>query len=333
MEHGARQHHRRQGPVGAAVHHDLDVHRLQAAFAIDAGAMADHRGMTLGGADDVVVTVVGDAHRPAGGARQERRVQGDHARIVLLAAEAAAHRRGLDPHLVGWQAQSVHQRAMHVVGALHRAVDDQGAVVLEPGGHRLALDVDVLLVAGGVAALDHELARRQSGVDVATRLLERAQRRLRLGRLERQHRIGRAIGDLESGQRPPRCQPARRRHQSHRLADVARLARGQDRPAVIQQHDAVGTGQVPGGDRHGAGRGQLRSPDEPLDRGAGMGTAQRRSVQQAFEPQVVAVDRGADGFGEAVGPRRARADAGHGPSLAGNRPREQGGATGRRTGG
>ena len=75
VDRAARQHHRRQRHVGAAVHHDVDVVGDQRAVAGDARAQADHRRVALGGGGDVLEPVVDDLDRPAALPRQQRRVR------------------------------------------------------------------------------------------------------------------------------------------------------------------------------------------------------------------------------------------------------------------
>ena len=315
VEQGAREHHGRQGLVGAAVEEDLAVEREQPAVAVDRRAVADHRRVALGGADDVLVPVVDHLHRPLAGAGEQGGVEGEGAREVLLAAEAAAHHRGPHPHPVLRQPEAVSQRPVDVVRALHGARDEDAgdsAVVRQLGDHPLALDVDVLLVAGPVLPLDHVRRPAQGLVHVAAlqaQLVKRRQlRRLR----EREDRRERLVFDGHGRQRLPGREASRSRHQLHWLADVEDEAVGEDRPAVVQELDAVRTGEVRGGDADGAGRGRVRIEADGADPRVGVRAAHRGAVPHAGHGEVVHVARRSRDLGEAVRARRALSDAVHG---------------------
>ena len=86
----ARQDDRGERAVRAAVHDDLDVLGDEPAVAGHAGPVADDRRVALRRRGDVLVAVVDHPHRAPGLARQERGVEGDHRRVLLLAAEPAA---------------------------------------------------------------------------------------------------------------------------------------------------------------------------------------------------------------------------------------------------
>ena len=90
VDHAARQHHGAQGRVGAAVEDRVDLDRRQPAVAGDAGLVADGRRVPLGRGDHVLDAVVDQLDRPAGLLREQRRVPGDHRRVLFLAAEPAA---------------------------------------------------------------------------------------------------------------------------------------------------------------------------------------------------------------------------------------------------
>ena len=123
MNHAARQHHRAQRRVGAAVHDHVDVHRGEAAVARQAGAMPHDRRMPLGRRQQILDAVVDHLHRPAGLAREDRRVARQHRRVFFLAAKPAAGFGLDDADAIGRQLQQHHQRLVHVVRALQRSVD------------------------------------------------------------------------------------------------------------------------------------------------------------------------------------------------------------------
>ena len=91
---------------------------------------------------------------------------GDHRRVLLLAAETAAGLRLHHAHLAFRQAQQCGERAVHVVRALERTHDGHASVGGD-GQHPVGLDVEVLLVAGPVLALDHDVRLAEALVDVA----------------------------------------------------------------------------------------------------------------------------------------------------------------------
>ncbi|HWQ09714.1 MAG TPA: hypothetical protein VN436_11415, partial [Holophaga sp.] len=86
-------------------------------------------------------------------------MSGDDRGIVLLPAEAAAQLQGGDPHLLAGQVEEEHEGGVHEVGALDGAADDhlrRPALLVDPGQDAVRLQVDVLLGARPVLALDDE---------------------------------------------------------------------------------------------------------------------------------------------------------------------------------
>ena len=244
--------------------------------------------MALAGRHDVLVTVVDELHRPAGGAGEQGGVDRDRAREVLLAAEAAAHGRSEHPYPVVRQPERVDQRLVHVVRALHRAEGGQ-RLVLERGDHPLALDVDVLLEPGPVLPLDDQIGGGERRLDVAARKGELGERRQRRGVLERQHRRQRLVLDGHGGERLPGLDPGGGRHQRHRLTHVPDDAVGQDRPGVVDELHAVRPRQVGGGDADRAFRGERRVEAQRADAGMRMRAAHRGAMPHAGQPHVVDV--------------------------------------------
>ena len=167
VERAARQHHRRQGAVRPTVHHDLDVLPEQSTVPAHAAPVLHDRRMALRRGGDVLVAVVDHPHRAAALEGQQRRVQGDHRRVLLLPAEAAAGLRLDDLSLSVVEAERPPHRFVDVVGALQRAVYRDAAVLAGDGDHRLVLDVELLLVADPVRPLDDQVGARQRGVHVA----------------------------------------------------------------------------------------------------------------------------------------------------------------------
>ena len=128
VDRAARQDDGRQRAVRAAVHHDLDVLGDEPAVAGHAGPVADDRRVALGRGGEVLVAVVDHPHRPPGLARQQRRVEGDHRRVLLLATEPAAGLRLDDARLPVVDGEAALERGVDVVRALERAVDGDPAV-------------------------------------------------------------------------------------------------------------------------------------------------------------------------------------------------------------
>ena len=85
--------------------------------------------------------------------RHQRGVAGDHRRVLLLAAEAAAGLGLDDAHLVRRETEQDRQRAMNVVRALQRSVQ-RDAAVLRNRHDAVRLDVELFLMTGAVLALD-----------------------------------------------------------------------------------------------------------------------------------------------------------------------------------
>ncbi len=194
------------------------------------------------------MAVVHDPHRPARLAGEERRVGRDHRRVVLLAAERAARLLLDHDDLVGRQVHGPDQRRVHVVGALERAVDLDGAVLARDRDHRLRLDVRLLLVAGPVGALDDEVGGREARVEVAPCDLEPLAGLLRGEGVEDRGQGLRAEGDRIA------CGPGKggrgRRDQGDRLGGVPDLVRDECRLVQRQRRDDVLARDVGGGDDH-----------------------------------------------------------------------------------
>ena len=206
-------------------------------------------------------------------------------------------------------------RLVDVVGALHRPRHHQRAVGLEPGGHRVALDVDVLLVAGPVGALHPHLGGGERRLDVALAELQLGERRpgARPGRLlQGQDRRQRCVVHLHRRRRPQRVEPGTGRHQRHRLADVAHLAGGEDRPGVVEELNAVGARQVGGGDAHRAGGSAIGPPADGVDSGVRVRTADGGAVDHPGKSEVVGVPGLPGDLGQPVRARGALSDRMHG---------------------
>ena len=183
-----------EGHVRPAVHHDLDVLGHERPFAGDAGTVPDPGRMALGGGADVLVSVVDHANRLAHPLRQQGGVEGDDRGVFLLTTKTTA-RLGLDDHgLDIGQVQGPLQGAMDVVRALHRTVDFDSAVEARDRDHGLVLDVQLLLVADPVLALDHDVRCGQPRLHVALGQLEMRELAVREERIEDRRAAVRCAG-------------------------------------------------------------------------------------------------------------------------------------------
>ena len=217
VDRAARQDDRRERAVRPAVHHHLDLLGDQPAVVGHAGSVADDRRVALGRRREVLVAVVDHPDRSPGLAGQERGMERDQRGVLLLATEPAAG-LGLDHASAAVvEAQPSLERGMDVVRALERAGHRHAAVVTGDGDHRVVLDVELLLVADAVLALEDQVGGGEGSVRVAGRELvggedvvggERVEdRRERLG----PDAHGKAGGAQGRPVRGPRAGPAARR--------------------------------------------------------------------------------------------------------------------------
>jgi len=293
MEHAARQHHRGQRAVGAAIHHDVDVLGDEPAVLRHPGPVADDRRVPLRRRGDVLVALVDHPHRPPRLEREQRGVERQHRRVLLLAPKAAAGLLLDDPCLDRVEAQRPLERLVDVVRALHRAVDDDAAVLAGHRDHRLVLDVQLLLVTDPVHALEDEVGLGEARGDIALRNLVLGEHVVRLLRVE--HRRERLGDELDPALELAQRLPVRRGQQRDRLGVMPDLAtdRHEQRLVVLDQADDVLAGDVRrGGEDH------LRPVDVGvrLDREqlrARLGRADGDAVPGAGEDEVVGVLRGA----------------------------------------
>ena len=190
------------------------------------------------------MAVVDHAHRLAQPLRQQR---GMHARSSTGTLPCRRNPRPSRPasmtacSLVRLSARC--SRLVDVVRALHRAVDGDPAIRPGHRDHRLVLDVQLLLVADAVLALDDQVGLREAALDVDPWPRE----------------VGELLLRLTADRRPPaaalvrslRCACAcaerlavRRREQRNRLGVVADLVLDQHRLVVVDEADDVVAGDV-----------------------------------------------------------------------------------------
>ena len=228
VQHAAAEHDRAQRRVRAAVEDEVDRERRERAVGVQARAVVRPDRVALGREEHVLMAVVDDLHRPAALEREQRAVAREQGRELLLAAERAADRRLADADLLERQPERGHELRADVVRALQAALDQHAAVRLRRADHALRLDVELLLVAGLVGALDHVRRRGERALRVALhdRLRgERMQPRApgavpRDDLVQRQHR-GQGVDLRLHVRRRLAGEPARRRgNQRQRLAAV-----------------------------------------------------------------------------------------------------------------
>ena len=231
---------------------------------------------------------------------QQCRVEGDDARIFLLAAEAAT-RLGLDHDR---QLVAHVQRALHglvdVVRALERPVDGDAAILAGDGDHRLVLDVELLLVPDAIDALDDELGGLHRFGRVAA--LDGVVGEFAVG-LERVERRRQPLGSQpDVALRLAQRRPVGGRDQRAGLGLVADLAahRHEHGLVVVDQADDVLAGDVVGGhDDHALPVERVVELD-PQQARVRLGRANRRAEPGAGEHEIVGVLRLAGELGGAL---------------------------------
>ena len=164
VEQPAREHDPAERGIGAAVQQHVDVHRQEPAVAGHPRAMADDARVPLRRGQHVLDAVVNQLYRPSRLPRQQRSVARDHRRVFFLAAESAAGLGLNDTDLLVRQPHHDLDRAVHVVGTLHRSVDRDAwihAGGIGNGNDAVRLDVQLLLETDAVLAFDKKRRRRQ----------------------------------------------------------------------------------------------------------------------------------------------------------------------------
>ena len=289
----ARQDDRGERAIRTAVHDDLDVLGDQCPVAGGACPVADDRRVALGRRRDVLVAVVDHPDRLLRLSRQQGRMESDDRRELLLAAEPATGLRLDDPCGVVLEPEPLLERGVDVVGALERAGDGDAAPVGRDSDHRVVLDVELLLVADPVLALEDQIGGRERGIRIAA-----------LDGIRREHVLG-CVGVEHRGQlgRPgpgPATRLAERRlvgrrDQGERLGVVEDLAtdRHEDRLVVLDRADDVLAGDVVGGDDDDLRPIEGRIELEGLVGRVRVARADGRAVPGAGDDDVVRVQRSA----------------------------------------
>ncbi len=253
--------------------------------------VANDRRMALGRRRDVLVAVVDHADRLLGLSRQQRGVQPDDRRELLLAAEPAA---GLGLHhacCLIVEPEPALERGMEVVRALQRAGDGDAAAFGRDGDHRVVLDVELLLVPDPVLAFEDEVRGRERRIGVTA-----------IDRVTGED-VVRGVG-VEDGRqlgRPRRCPSAclaerclvRCGDQRERLSVMLDLAadRHEDRLIGFDRGDDVVARDVVRGDDHDLRPIERGIEVEGLERSVGVGRSDRRAVPRTGDDDVVGIQR------------------------------------------
>ena len=153
--------------VGAAVEREVDIHGEEFAFTGEGGAMAGARRMTLGGGGHVFRAIVNYFYGFTGFPGEKSGVAGEHGGIFFLAAEAAAGFGLHDADALFGEAEKADERFVNVVGTLERAPNGDAIGGIGAGDDALRLDVELLLRAGFVIAIDDEICGAPGGVHVS----------------------------------------------------------------------------------------------------------------------------------------------------------------------
>ncbi len=179
-------------------------------------------------------------------------MQGEMRRELLLPAEPPAGGRLNDPHGAFVPAEGMRERLDDVVRALERALQHEH-VAVEPGRHALGLEIDVLLGAGLVDALDHDRRAPQCLLDLTLGDAEMFEHVV-AAELDLVRRGGGAKvedggipvdDDLDGVHRSPQRRPGWVRQEHDGLVHMPYPIRGEDRLVVFDERHDVGSGDVP----------------------------------------------------------------------------------------
>ena len=250
-------------------------------------------------------------------------MEGDHRRVLLLPAEAAAGLRlhDLDARVVERHPRD--ERPVDVVGALEAAMHGDPAVVPGQRDHRVVLDVQLLLVPHAVRALDHDVCARQGGIDIAARELVVGEHQRRLERVE-DRREGRRA-ECHAALRLAQRLAVRGGDQRDRLRLVADLAADRDEDRLVRRDardDVRARDVVRRDDDHAVPR-ERRVKLDGEQRGTGVAGPDRGAVPGARKHHVVGVERRAGELGGSLPTRRDRDPPGHVGRRGGRRPRRR----------
>ena len=143
--------------VRAAVHEDPHPDGDEPAVARRAVLRPDPRGMAVDVADERLLAVVDDLHRPVRAQSEQRGV--DLHREVLAAAEGAADAGEVDPHLVGLEVEARRDLVSVDVQPLRGDVDVDATLAVRDRDAGLGAEERLVLLADVVDALDGDVRR------------------------------------------------------------------------------------------------------------------------------------------------------------------------------
>ena len=267
--------------------------------------MVDHGRVALRRRRDVLVPVVDHPDRPARSPREERRVNGQHGRVLFLAAEGAAGLRLDDPDLLDRQAERAPECRVDEVGALERAGDRDPAVRCRSRDHRLRLDVDVLLGTDAVGSFDDQVGLGEARLQVALGDLVAG-----AGLLGREHVEDRRQRLGPQGDRRPGSTRGGRiggRHERDRLRVVADLVHRERGLVVVLDADHVLAGDVGRRDHHHPRPVERRVAVDPEQARVGLGGPDGQAEPRSLDAEVVGIACGPGHLGRSVA-------TGHGPA-------------------
>ena len=233
---GVRRDGGRARRVGAAVEQDPHPHVDEAPVARGAVLAPHPRGVPVDMADERLLAVVDDLHRPARVEREQSAVQLH--REVLAPAERAADPREVDPHLLGREPEAGRHLVAVDVQPLRGDVDVDTTFAVRDGQtglgaeEGLVLDADVVdagdghvSLGVGIAVADHEVPDDVRARVVAIPVPHRrpvGMERLRLGgALHLGDHRQLLVDDADRLGRPPRLLGMLGRNERDRLAVVA----------------------------------------------------------------------------------------------------------------
>ena len=145
MEHGAVGHRDRQikRPAAAGVLGEIDAQN--ATVLVIGHIIVDPEIVPLAGDGHVVVAIIAHLGGAARLGCHHGAGTGQRIALAFLAAKAAAHPAGLDPHGVHWLADRLGDLVLDLGRVLGRGMDDHIAVVLREDEGSLAFEIEMLL--------------------------------------------------------------------------------------------------------------------------------------------------------------------------------------------
>ena len=166
----------RAGEVGgeAAAGGEAAVDGEDAAGVVEADLVLVQEVVALAGGDHVVVAVGADLHGAVELLGGDGGDGGEQVRLGFLAAEAAAHAADDDGHGVRRNAEDVGDHVLHLGRVLGRGIDGDVVVLAGDGEGDHALEVEMVLAADALHALEAVRRGRHRGGDVAAFELQAA---------------------------------------------------------------------------------------------------------------------------------------------------------------